>query len=175
MILGCMPSVGSSNKSNFGRVISVRAIANCCCWPTDKSPPLRFFICLRIGNNSKIGAFTEIQKEVIIGENCKICTNTVICTGVVISDNCFIGNGTIFINDNHPKAVNEKNELESWLNWKERFREIVVENNVSIGSNCTIRGGVTIGKGASIGAGSMVVKNVPDGEVWAGNPAKRLY
>lgn len=127
-----------------------------------------------IGDNSKIGAFTEIQKDVVVGANCKICTNTVLCTGVKIGNNCFIGNGTVFINDNHPRAVNEDGELETFSDWKDRYQEVVIMDDVSIGSNCTILGGVTIHKGAVVGAGSVVTHDIPEGETWCGEPASRL-
>lgn len=124
-----------------------------------------------IGDHSKVGAFTEIQKGVKIGKNCKVCTNTLICTGVTIGNNCFIGNGTVFVNDNYPRSVNEHGELEVFDDWKDRFCETIIEDNVSIGSNCTIKGGIRIGKGAIIGAGSMVTRDVPPGDTWVGNPA----
>lgn len=124
-----------------------------------------------IGDNCKVGAFAEIQKGVKIGKNTKVCTNTLICSGVSIGQGCFIGNGTVFVNDNHPRSLNSKGELEVFEDWKDRYIETVIEDYVSIGSNCTVIGGVTIGKGAVIGAGSVVTKNVPAGDVWVGNPA----
>ncbi len=125
----------------------------------------------QIGDHCKVGAFAEIQKGVTIGNNTKICTNTLICSGVKIGSGCFIGNGTVFVNDNHPRALNEKGALEIFDDWKNRYVETVIEDYVSIGSNCTIIGGITIGRGAIIGAGSVVTKDVPPGEVWVGNPA----
>ncbi len=124
-----------------------------------------------IGDNSKVGAFAEIQKDVKIGSNTKVCTNTLICSGVTIGNGCFIGNGTVFINDNYPRAVTTDGKLETFDDWKDRYCETIVEDNVSIGSNCTIKGGITIGKGAVIGAGSMVTRDVPAGDTWVGNPA----
>lgn len=128
-----------------------------------------------IGDDCKIGSFVEIQKDVVVGKKCKICTNIVLCSGVTIGNECFIGNGTIFINDKYPRSTNIEGSLEAFPDWKDRYIRTVVGNNVSIGSNCTILGGINIGNHAVIGAGSVVTKNIPDGEVWAGNPAKKLY
>lgn len=125
-----------------------------------------------IGDNTKIGAFVEIQKNAVIGSNCKISSHTFICEGVTIEDNCFIGHSVVFINDNYPKAVNSRSNLETEDEWKKRFVKTKVHKNVSIGSNATILGGITIGEGALIGAGSVVTKNVPPNSIIAGNPAK---
>ncbi len=127
-----------------------------------------------IGDNTKIGAFVEIQKGASVGKNCKVSSHTFVCEGVEIKDNCFIGHGVVFINDNHPRAVNESGQLESEKDWQHRFVRTVVENNVAIGSNSTILGNIQIGEGSLIGAGSVVTKNVPPQEIWAGNPARRL-
>lgn len=127
-----------------------------------------------IGDDSKIGAFVEIQKKAFIGKRCKISSHTFICEGVTIGDNCFIGHGVIFINDKHPRSVNKDNRLETEADWADRFLNTKIGNNVSIGSNATILGGITIGDRAMIGAGSVVTKNVPAGQVWAGNPARML-
>lgn len=128
-----------------------------------------------IGDECKIGSFVEIQKDVVIGKKCKVCTNIVVCSGVTIGEECFIGNGTIFINDKYPRSTNATGSLETFEDWQDRFIRTVIGNNVSIGSNCTILGGIHIGNHAVIGAGSVVTKNVPEGEVWTGNPAKKLY
>jgi len=127
-----------------------------------------------IGDDSKIGAFVEIQKNATVGKNCKISSHSFICDGITIGNNCFIGHSVVFINDNYPQAVNEKGELETEADWAERFAKTVIEENVSIGSNVTILGNLRIGKGAMVGAGSVVTKTIPAGEVWAGNPAKLL-
>lgn len=127
-----------------------------------------------VGENTKIGAFVEIQKNSSIGKNCKISSHTFICEGVTIEDECFVGHGAMFINDNYPRAVNADGGIESEKDWAPRFRKILVRRRASIGTNATILGGVTIGAGAAIGAGSVVTKDVPDGEIWAGNPAKFL-
>ena len=127
-----------------------------------------------VGDEIKIGAFVEIQKNAIVGEKCKISSHTFICEGVTIGDYCFIGQSVVFINDNHPRAINGEGKLENDNDWAPRFIKTQVGNNVAIGSNVTILGGVSIGDGAMIGAGSVVTKNVPAGEVWVGNPAKFL-
>lgn len=127
-----------------------------------------------IGDNTKIGAFVEVQKNTGIGKNCKISSHTFICEGVTIGDNSFIGHGVMFINDNYPKAVNTKGEIESEKDWAGRFVKTNVGRRVSIGSNATILGGISIGDGSIIGAGSVVTGNVPAGEIWAGNPARKI-
>lgn len=125
-----------------------------------------------IGDNTKIGAFVEVQKNAAIGKNCKISSHTFICEGVTIEDNCFIGHGVTFINDNYPKAVNSEGNLESEEDWASRFIKTNICNNVSIGSSATILGGVTIGEGSIVGAGSVVTKDIPPNQIWAGNPAR---
>ncbi|MCM8761032.1 MAG: N-acetyltransferase [Candidatus Omnitrophica bacterium] len=127
-----------------------------------------------IGDNTKIGAFVEIQKNASVGKRCKISSHSFICEGVTIEDNCFIGHGVKFINDNYPRAVNSEGELEEEKDWAPRFVKTRVGKGASIGSNATILGGIHIGAGALIGAGSVVTKNVPAGEIWFGNPARRI-
>jgi acetyltransferase-like isoleucine patch superfamily enzyme len=125
-----------------------------------------------IGDNTKIGAFVEVQKKATIGKNCKISSHAFICEGVTIEDNCFIGHGVTFINDNYPKAVNSEGNLESEEDWASRFVKTNICKKVSIGSNATILGGVTIGEGSIVGAGSVVTKDIPPNQIWAGNPAR---
>ena len=127
-----------------------------------------------IGDDTGIGAFVEIQKNARVGIGCKISSHTFICEGVTIGDYSFIGHGVMFINDNRPNAANSDGSLESEKDWAQRFVKTYVGKRVSIGSNATILGGIRIGDGSLIGAGSVVTKDVPPGEVWAGNPAKRL-
>jgi acetyltransferase-like isoleucine patch superfamily enzyme len=128
----------------------------------------------KIGDNTRIGAFVEVQKNAVIGKNCKISSHTFICEGVAIADNCFIGHGVMFINDNRPKAVNKKGEPESEKDWKGRLVKTNIGKNVSIGSNATILGDVTIGNGSIIGAGSVVTESIPASQTWAGNPARKI-
>lgn len=127
-----------------------------------------------IGDGSKIGAFVEIQKNAAVGKNCKISSHTFICDGVTIGDNCFVGHSVAFINDNYPRSTRADGALETEADWKGRFVSTTVGRHVSIGSNATILGNLTIGDGAIIGAGSVVTKDVPSGEIWAGNPARLL-
>lgn len=127
-----------------------------------------------IGDNTKIGAFVEIQKNARVGKNCKISSHTFICEGVEVGDNCFIGHGVMFINDNYPRAVNAKGALESEKDWAGRFARTYVKDNVSIGSNATILGNIVIGRNSIVGAGSVVTKSVSPGQIWAGNPAKKI-
>ncbi|MCD6068743.1 MAG: Acetyltransferase [Bacteroidetes bacterium] len=125
-----------------------------------------------IDDNSKIGAFVEIQKGATIGKNCKISSHTFICEGVHIEDNCFIGHGVMFTNDLFPRATNPDGSAQTEADWK--LVETFVKKGASIGSNATIICGVTIGENALIGAGAVVTKDVPANTVVAGNPAKIL-
>lgn len=123
-----------------------------------------------IGDNTSIGAFVEIQKHTKIGKNCKISSHTFICEGVTIRDNVFIGHNVTFINDKYPKATNQEGNLQTEKDWS--VTPTLVEEGASIGSSVTILCGVTIGAAATVGAGSMVAKDIPQGEVWTGNPAR---
>lgn len=123
-----------------------------------------------IGDNTKIGAFVEVQKNANIGKNCKISSHTFICEGVTIQDNVFIGHNVTFINDKYPKAINPAGDLQTEEDWS--VVPILIEEGVSIGSSVTILCGVTIGSGALVGAGSVVTGDIPTGEIWAGNPAR---
>lgn len=123
-----------------------------------------------IDDNSKIGAFVEIQKGATIGKNCKISSHTFICEGVHIKDGVFVGHNVSFINDKYPKSVNEDGSMLTDEDWE--LIETIVEDRASIGTSSTILCGVKIGKNAIIGAGSIVNKDVPDNVVVAGNPAK---
>ncbi|MFA5139634.1 MAG: acyltransferase [Elusimicrobiota bacterium] len=127
-----------------------------------------------IGDGTKIGAFVEIQKNASTGKHCKISSHTFICDGVTIGDDCFIGHGVMFINDNYPRSTRPDGALETEADWKERFRSTRIGSHVSIGTNATILGGISVGDRALIGAGSVVTKDVPAGEIWAGVPARRL-
>jgi len=123
-----------------------------------------------IGENTKIGAFVEIQKNAKIGKNCKISSHTFICEGVTIEDNVFIGHDVTFINDTYPRAANPEGTLQTEKDWK--VEPTVVKNGASIGSGATILANVIIGEKAIIGAGSVVTKDLPVGAIVAGNPAK---
>ncbi len=123
-----------------------------------------------IDDDSKIGAFVEIQKGAFIGKNCKVSSHTFICEGVHIEDNCFIGHGVMFTNDLFPRAVNPDGSQQTEKDWK--LLETCVKKGASIGSNATILCGITIGENALVGAGAVVTKDVPANTVVAGNPAK---
>ena len=125
-----------------------------------------------IGDNTKIGAFVEVQKGAKIGKNCKISSHSFICQGVTIQDNVFIGHNVIFINDRYPKATNREGDLQGGQDWS--VVPTIVEQGASVGSSVTILCGITIGAGSIIGAGSVVVKDIPAGQIWAGNPAQFL-
>ena len=122
-----------------------------------------------IGDNSKIGAFVEIQKGAFIGNNCKISSHSFICEGVHIEDNVFVGHGVMFTNDLFPRATNADGSPQTEADWK--LMETFVKKGASIGSNATILCGITIGENALVGAGSVVTKSVPPNTVVAGVPA----
>jgi len=125
-----------------------------------------------VGDETKIGAFVEIQKHARVGRRCKISSHTFICEGVDIEDNVFIGHGVTFINDTYPRATTTSGGLQTEADWKvEKTR---VCEGASIGSGSTILANVTIGERAIVGAGSVVTKDVPANAIVAGNPAKLL-
>ncbi len=123
-----------------------------------------------IDDNSKVGAFVEIQKGATIGKNCKISSHTFICEGVHIEDNCFIGHGVMFTNDLFPRATNPDGSPQTEADWK--VIETHVKKGASIGSNATILAGITIGENALVGAGAVVTKDVAANTIVAGSPAK---
>jgi len=125
-----------------------------------------------IGDNTKIGAFVEIQKNAHVGANCKISSHTFICEGVTIEDNVFVGHNVAFINDTYPRAANPDGSLQTEADWKVEYTR--VRKGASIGSGCTILANLTIGEGAIIGAGSVVTKDIPANTIAAGNPARVL-
>src|ERR1700693_1748704 len=123
-----------------------------------------------IGDESKIGAFVEIQKNATVGKRCKISSHTFICEGVTIEDNVFIGHGVMFINDTNPRATAANGNLQTEADWK--VERTVIRRGASIGSGATILSNVTVGESAIVGAGSVVTKDVPPNSIVAGNPAK---
>lgn len=125
-----------------------------------------------IGENTKIGAFVEIQKNARIGRNCKISSHSFICGGVVIEDNVFVGHNVTFINDPYPRATAADGALQTESDWK--VHPTVIAKGASIGSGSVILCNVTIGENALVGAGSVVTRDVPPGAVVAGNPARIL-
>ena len=122
-----------------------------------------------IGDNSKIGAFVEIQKGARIGKNVKISSHTFICEGVIVEDEVFIGHNVSFINDKYPRAT-KAGKLQTEKDWKPI--PTLVKKGASIGTSATILCGVIIGEGAMVGAGSVVTRDVPAGAIVVGNPAR---
>ena len=125
-----------------------------------------------IGDETKIGAFVEIQKNVSVGKRCKISSHTFICEGVEIRDNVFIGHSVTFINDSYPRATASDGHLQTEADWN--VEKTVICDGASIGSGSTILSRVTIGENAMVGAGSVVTKDVPPNAIVAGNPARVL-
>ena len=125
-----------------------------------------------IGDDTKIGAFVEIQKNATVGQRCKISSHTFVCEGVTIEDEVFIGHNVAFINDSYPRATTEAGGLQTEADWK--VESTVVKRGASIGSGATILANVTIGEQAIVGAGSVVTKDVPPRAIVAGNPARVL-
>jgi acetyltransferase-like isoleucine patch superfamily enzyme len=125
-----------------------------------------------IDDETKIGAFVEIQKGATIGKKCKISSHTFICEGVHIDDNVFIGHNVTFINDRYPRSTNSDGTMQTESDWK--IEETFIRKGASVGSGSTILCGLTIGENAIVGAGSVVTKNIAPNTIVAGNPAKLL-
>jgi acetyltransferase-like isoleucine patch superfamily enzyme len=125
-----------------------------------------------IGDETKVGAFVEVQKNARIGKRCKISSHTFICEGVTIEDSVFIGHGVTFINDAYPRAANPDGTLQTEADWK--VEPTLVKKGASIGSGSTILSKVTIGENAIVGAGSVVTRDVPANTIVAGTPARIL-
>jgi acetyltransferase-like isoleucine patch superfamily enzyme len=150
----------------------------CCIAPSVKlgeSVKLSRFINLygcSIGDETKIGAFVEIQKNSSIGRRCKISSHTFVCEGVTIEDYVFVGHGVTFVNDSYPRATTPEGDLQTESNWA--VEKTVVKRGASIGSGSTILANLVIGENAIVGAGSVVTRDVPPNAIVAGNPAKVL-
>jgi UDP-2-acetamido-3-amino-2,3-dideoxy-glucuronate N-acetyltransferase len=123
-----------------------------------------------IGDETKIGAFVEIQKNASVGKRCKISSHTFICEGVTIEDNVFVGHNVAFINDSYPRATAGDGGLQTESDWK--VERTLVKKGASIGSGSTILAKVTIGENAIVGAGSVVTRDVPPNSIAYGNPAR---
>jgi UDP-2-acetamido-3-amino-2,3-dideoxy-glucuronate N-acetyltransferase len=124
----------------------------------------------RIGDESVIGPFVEIQEGARIGRRCKVQSHAFVCTGVEIQDEVFIGHGVVFVNDKHPRATTETGTFQTADDWQ--LLPVVVERRASIGSGALVLGGVRIGEGAVVGAGAVVTRDVPAGATVAGVPAR---
>ncbi len=126
----------------------------------------------QIGDESRIGAFVEIQKGAKIGKRVKISSHSFICEGVTVEDEVFIGHGVMFINDKYPRSTTATGQLQTEADWI--CTPTLIQRGASIGSNATILCGVTVGEGAMVGAGSVVTHDVPAGAIVVGNPARPI-
>jgi acetyltransferase-like isoleucine patch superfamily enzyme len=126
----------------------------------------------KIGDNTKIGTFVEIQKNVKIGKNCKLQSHSFICEGVTIEDEVFIGHGVMFINDKYPKSTNKDGVLQTSKDWN--VTPIIVKKGASIGSGSIIMCGITIGQGAKVGAGAVVTNDIDPFTTVAGVPSRLI-
>lgn len=126
----------------------------------------------RIGDDSRIGPFVEIQRGVVVGARCKISSHSFLCTGVELEDEIFVGHGVTFTNDKYPRATTDDGALQREDDWT--IERTFVRRRASIGSGAVVLGGITIGEGATVGAGAVVTGDVPAGAVVAGNPARIL-
>lgn len=124
----------------------------------------------KVGDDTRIGSFVEVQKGAVIGARCKISSHSFICEGVVIEDEVFIGHGVMFTNDRFPRATNSDGSPQTEADW--RVEPTLVKRAASIGTHATILCGLTIGEGALVGAGSVVTRDVPDHAIVAGVPAR---
>lgn len=125
-----------------------------------------------IGDETKIGAFVEIQAGASVGSRCKISSHSFICAGVTIKDEVFIGHGVMFTNDIYPRATNADSSMQQGEDWK--VQKTLVKRRASIGSGATILPGLTIGENSMVGAGAVVTKNVPDSTIVIGVPARAI-
>jgi UDP-2-acetamido-3-amino-2,3-dideoxy-glucuronate N-acetyltransferase len=143
-------------ESDFGRDVFVHSFTN-------------LYGC-RVGDETRIGPFVEIQERVVIGRRCKIQSHTFICTGVVVDDEVFVGHGVMFINDRFPRATTAAGDLKAAGEWD--VEPTTVERGAAIGSGAVILGGVRIGTGALVGAGAVVTHDVPPRATVIGVPAR---
>src|SRR5215213_3211274 len=133
------------------------------------SPFTNLYGC-RIGDETRVGPFVEIQRDAVIGARCKIQSHAFICTGVEIEDEVFVGHGALFINDRFPRATTQEGELKTEADWQ--LERTVVERGAALGSGAVVLSGIRIGAGALVGAGAVVTRDVAPGETVAGVPAR---
>jgi UDP-2-acetamido-3-amino-2,3-dideoxy-glucuronate N-acetyltransferase len=133
------------------------------------SPFTNLYGC-RIGDETRVGPFVEIQRDAVIGARCKIQSHAFICTGVEIEDEVFVGHGTLFINDKFPRATTQEGKLKTEADWQ--LERTVVEQGAALGSGVVVLSGIRIGAGALVGAGAVVTQDVASGETVAGVPAR---
>jgi acetyltransferase-like isoleucine patch superfamily enzyme len=126
----------------------------------------------RIGDETRVGPFVEIQRGAKVGSRCKIQSHSFICEGVEIQDEVFVGHNVVFINDKRPRATVGDGQLQGEEDWD--LLETVVERRASLGSGAVVLGGIRIGAGALVGAGAVVTRDVAAGETVAGSPARLL-
>lgn len=126
----------------------------------------------RIGDNTRVGPFVEIQRGAVVGADCKIQSHAFICDGVEIQDRVFVGHGVLFVNDKRPRATTAEGALQAEGDWE--LVPTVVERGASLGSGAVVLAGIRIGEGALVGAGAVVTRDVPPGETVVGNPARAL-
>jgi UDP-2-acetamido-3-amino-2,3-dideoxy-glucuronate N-acetyltransferase len=126
----------------------------------------------RIGDNTRVGPFVEIQRGAVVGADCKIQSHAFICDGVEIQDRVFVGHGVLFVNDKRPRATTAEGALQAEGDWE--LLPTVVERGASLGSGAVVLAGIRIGEGALVGAGAVVTRDVPPGETVVGNPARAL-
>ena len=143
---------------DLGRDVTVRSFTN-------------LYGC-RIGEQTRVGSFVEIQRGAVIGARCKIQSHTFICDGVTIGDGVFVGHGVMFVNDKRPMATAPGGRLQTQQDWT--LLRTTVQDGASLGTGAVILGGVTIGAGATVGAGAVVTQDVPAGETVAGVPARSI-
>jgi len=157
---------GPANEASYRRLDDVELGEN-----VIVQPFTNLYGC-RIGANTRIGPFVEVQRGASIGANCKVQSHTFICDGVTIEDEVFIGHGVMFVNDKYPRATSDAGALQTEDDWT--LLPILVERGAAIGSGAVILGGVTVGAASLVGAGAVVTREVAPGETVAGNPARPL-
>ena len=126
----------------------------------------------RVGDNTRVGPFVEIQRDAFVGADCKIQSHTFICSGVTIEDEVFVGHGVMFVNDKYPRATLDSGGLKAQGDWTQLTTRVC--RRAGIGSGAVILGGVTIGEGALVGAGAVVTRDVSPGSTVVGNPARTV-